>query len=91
MIVWIVGKVTEFPAWEFQGVFSGEREAIRACCANENFFIGPATLDQRIPTTSVEWRGAYYPNRLTPVAPDRACGSTGEDEISTRAAGEHDG
>ena len=24
--------------------------------------------------------------RLTPVAPDRACGSTGEDESSTRAA-----
>ena len=29
--------------------------------------------------------------RLTPVAPDRAGGSTGEDESSTRAAGEHDG
>ena len=25
-------------------------------------------------------------SRLTPVAPDRACGSTGEDESSTRAA-----
>ena len=30
-------------------------------------------------------------SRLTPVAPDRAGGSTGEDESSTRAAGEHDG
>ena len=29
--------------------------------------------------------------RLTPVAPDRAGGSTGDDESSTRAAGEHDG
>lgn len=29
--------------------------------------------------------------RLTSVAPDRAGGSTGEDESSTRAAGEHDG
>jgi len=29
--------------------------------------------------------------RLTPVAPDRAGGSTGEDESPTRAAGEHDG
>jgi len=30
-------------------------------------------------------------DRLTPVAPDRAGGSTGDDESPTRAAGEHDG
>ena len=28
---------------------------------------------------------------LTPVAPDRAGGSTGDGETETRAAGEHDG
>ena len=33
----------------------------------------------------------HWRSRLTPVAPDRVCGSTGEDESSTRAAGEHDG
>lgn len=67
MIVWIVGKITEYPAWEFQGVFSSESAAIRACCANEDFFVGPATLDKILPTQSLEWRGAYYPNRVTQV------------------------
>ena len=33
----------------------------------------------------------WFPFRLTPVAGDGAGGSTGEDESSTRAAGEHDG
>jgi hypothetical protein len=63
-VVWIVGKVTDYPVWEFQGVFSTEQNAIQACGDNENFFVGSGVLDRALPTIESEWPDAYYPNRL---------------------------
>lgn len=61
--LWIVGKSLDGgtgDAWEFQGVFDTEMEAIVACRADE-YFIGPVTLNESLPHEAAEWPGAYYP------------------------------
>lgn len=64
MQLFIVGKRNSADeadkAWEFQGVFSDMRDA-EAACASPLYFVGPATLDQALPDSTVEWLGAYYP------------------------------
>ena len=49
------------------------------------------TVGKRFFNPTDDWHCDKCESRLTPVAPDRAGASTGEDESSTRAAGEHDG
>jgi hypothetical protein len=66
-ILWVVGKYieedTECEArWEFQGVFSSEKLAIKACKKYGDFFIGPVVLNKELPYTTTEWVGSYYPN-----------------------------
>lgn len=61
-IVWIAGKVTNYPAWELQGVFSTEGLAVEACGQDRQCFIGAVVLDAPLPEITTEWPGAYYPN-----------------------------
>jgi hypothetical protein len=60
MKLWIVGRVTEFPAWEFQGVFDS-RDAAVAACKSSSYFIGPCTLNGRVPDDTQQWPGCEYP------------------------------
>ena len=60
--LWIVGKELDYTksAWEFQGVFDAESDAI-AACKTERYFIGPALVNKAVPDRRAEWNGAYYP------------------------------
>ena len=60
---WICGKSVDWKtcSWEFQGVFDSEESAVSAC-RSENYFIGPAKLNESLPDSQTEWEGAYYPN-----------------------------
>ena len=82
--VWVVGKITDYPAWELQGVFTSEKLADAAC--TDGCFIGPACLNEKLPDMSVEWPMAYYPIRLTPVVGDAAV--SGNDGEQTRTSGQ---
>lgn len=61
---WIVGEWIECgncnKAWEFAGIFDSKELAIKACIA-ENYFIGPAKINEKLPKQSIPWVGAYYP------------------------------
>lgn len=47
--VFIVGKNKPGKdCWEFQGVFSTEENAIKACEGHQDYFIGPAVMDEVI-------------------------------------------
>lgn len=67
--VWVAGRITEYPAWEIQGVFLSQERAAAAAC-EEGWFIGPVCLNEKLPNFSMEWPGAYYPIRLTPHPAD---------------------
>lgn len=60
--VWICGKTLDATAygWELMGVFTSEEKAVAACTELWHF-VGPATLDVRLPDESVAWAGCYYP------------------------------
>jgi len=46
--------------FEFAGVFDTEELAI-ANCNDESYGIGPATINEPLPSDSVVWPGYYYP------------------------------
>jgi len=64
--LWIVGqnkgfdKKSKVVAWEFQGVFTTKRKAIKAC-VDHTYFIGSAILNDIIPNESISWPDCYYP------------------------------
>lgn len=63
MILWIVGKTLNKAGtkWEFCGVFDDEEKA-KSACKDDNYFVGPATLNQEIITVeTIDWPDAYYP------------------------------
>ena len=60
MDLWIVGREYDYNSWEFCGVFGEERLAVDACTTSTHF-VGPATLDERLPDIRVRWPGAYFP------------------------------
>lgn len=64
MKLWIVGKTitdeNDNLTWEFSGVFDTE-ESAKAACLTEDYFVGPALLNEEIPDTSLEWEGSYRP------------------------------
>lgn len=65
--LWIVGKAAADlgdKAWEFQGVFDNEEAAVRACRSDE-YFVGPAILNESLPDDREEWLEAYYPTLET--------------------------
>ena len=65
MILYIVGENTkEFDgkvAWNIQGVFDSEEEALKHCYT-DSFFIGPLKLNVPLPMETVDWPGCYYPS-----------------------------
>jgi len=59
--VFVVGKVVgDSKDWEFQGVFTNF-DLAKAACLEKNYFVGPAELDRRLPTDSMEWEGVVWP------------------------------
>lgn len=57
-VVWIVFKYGYPP--EFQGVFREKSRAIEACRTPDHC-VCPARMDEEIPQSTEEWRGAWYP------------------------------
>ena len=69
--VFIVGKAIDIEenVWEFQGVFSTEEEARKACEGHSNYFFAPANLGELLPDeTAREWPRATYPNPANVLA-----------------------
>lgn len=64
--VWICGRYisgeAEAVAWDFQGVFLLESEAVNAC-RDDSYFVAPAIMGQSLPPTPSPWPGAYYPHQ----------------------------
>lgn len=58
--LWVVGRFHGDTDWSFQGAYQSEGKAIEACI-DEDYFIGPATLNGRVPHERMEWPGSYYP------------------------------
>lgn len=61
MKLWIVGKLTEWPAWELVGVFDSEAAAV-AACLGPSYFVGPATLNEPTGPETQDWPEAYHPH-----------------------------
>lgn len=59
-MLWIVGKRITATEWEFQGVFDSQEQAV-AACRSDDYFIGPATLNEAITDEREDWPGCYYP------------------------------
>ena len=66
MKVWIVGQITDYPVWEFQGVFDSKEKAIKAC-KTESYFTAPATMNEELANYSLKWKGVEYPFRAEEV------------------------
>lgn len=64
-IVYIVGKINPSNSreWEFEGVFSSQERAEKACL-DRNYFIGPAVINRICEKVTVRWPDAYYPKRI---------------------------
>lgn len=62
--LFIVGKInpSNYKEWVFQGIFDSKDKAIGAC-KDENYFIGPAILNESLSHDDVDWLGAFYPLR----------------------------
>jgi len=63
MKVWIVGisNPDNYKEWVFRGVFDDEETALGQC-ENGDHFIGPATLNEKLPIEPGAWPGACYPH-----------------------------
>lgn len=57
-VVWMVFKHGYPP--EFQGVFREKSRAIEACRTPDHC-VCPATMDEEIPQSTEDWKGAWYP------------------------------
>ena len=65
--LWIVGRIFDGKndsgkEWSFQGVFDSEKQAI-VQCLDYRYFIGPAIINETIPTEDEIWPGSYYPKK----------------------------
>lgn len=49
-------------AWELIGVYDDRRKAEAACTSTQHF-VGPVSLNERAPSETTDWPGAYYPMR----------------------------
>lgn len=59
MMYWIVGRLVE-SAWEFQGLYEHETDAVARCEA-ASWFVAPVHTNAFVPTDTTPWEGAYYP------------------------------
>lgn len=71
-MVWIcgqlyVGKPSEY--WEFQGVFSDEQSAVKACRTCQ-YFITPVVMDEKFPENTFEFKDSYFPIDKPPAPED---------------------
>lgn len=64
--IYIVGKITTWPAWQIVGVFDDHKKA-EGLCIDERFFVGPCELNAPFMDISKNWPGAYRPNRSKSV------------------------
>jgi hypothetical protein len=68
MELWVCGKIRAVyhnkkgVVWDIQGVFDSETLAIDACKTGEHF-IGPITLNKRLPEKGTQWPGCYFPKK----------------------------
>jgi hypothetical protein len=64
MKLWVVGQLLPEGgnAWSFIGCFSSEEKANSACDGPE-YFVGPATLDQKENRPASPWLNAYLPGQ----------------------------
>jgi len=58
--VWIVGKVTDWPTWEFMGVFDSEEKAV-AICVTSQHFVALHIVNEAGPEETHPMPGCYYP------------------------------
>lgn len=68
MEYWIVGENRNCSdckaGWGFIGVFNNKQKAIDACI-KDNYFIGPALLNEAFPDEPFPWPDSYYPRLET--------------------------
>lgn len=57
--IYIVGNYLG-QTWELLGVFTDEKDAIKACSLRTHF-VGPVDLNVRLPDEQIKWPGCYYP------------------------------
>ena len=63
---WLCGQIIGGPSsqgryrWDFQGIFSTEQAAVRAC-KNNRYFIQPVELDKEYPEEPITLSRGYYP------------------------------
>jgi len=64
MRLWLVGKnVAELGvlvAWEFQGIYNTEENAVTACVTARHF-VAPVLLNETVPEATSEFPNARYP------------------------------
>ena len=61
MKIWLVGQLFDDKTdWEVVGVFDTQ-DAAEAACVDENYFVGPLTLNEVSNKEHEEWVGAYKP------------------------------
>ena len=65
MTLWLCGQwrsvtATGGVAWDFQGIFATEDEAV-AACRSKWYFITPVVLGQEYPDDMVEFKNVRYP------------------------------
>lgn len=64
MTLWLVGQFKAITqkgnVWEFQGVFSTQELAEKAC-VSEYYFVTPITVDVPSPDETCKFSGSYYP------------------------------
>jgi hypothetical protein len=64
MKIWIVGKDRSdlhVAAWEFQGAYSEEADAVESCSGHSDYWIAPIEMEKDVGAETTEWPGAYYP------------------------------
>ena len=70
LTLWVVGKANKHDRhkWEFMGVFESRQDA-ETICTNDQFFVGPAKLNEKTSDDVIDWPEAYYPkrNKCTPL------------------------
>ena len=58
--IYIVGRITTWPAWSIVGIYSSQKLA-EEVCKDEAHFVGPAVLNEKFHNFSKKWPGAYRP------------------------------
>ncbi|MBR8074106.1 hypothetical protein KDX14_31740 [Burkholderia cenocepacia] len=62
MNLYVVGRSVSEDGlqWELMGIFSTEQLAVANCGPTD--WVGPISLDKRLPDETQSWPGAYFPH-----------------------------